>query len=282
MPTGEIPVAGAIDAHVHLMPERLMGAIREALNEVSGWEFDYSTDRESIETTLLEHGVGRYVALPYAHKPEIAADLNEWLLKEARNSEMCIPFATVHPGDDVHEVVEAAFRNGARGLKFQCPVQEAAPDDPRLDPAYELCAEYDRPVLHHAGNAPTFENSPHVGIDRFRQFRQRFPEVRACCAHMGAFGYDAFLEIARADENVYLDTSFAMATVVDRHIDFDPASIADAVFEDLGGRIMYGSDFPNMPHAYEREYEGLVRRDLSGPACAALFRGAAEQFLGEV
>ncbi|WP_254532233.1 amidohydrolase family protein [Natrinema gelatinilyticum] len=281
MTTGEIPVDGAIDAHVHLMPDRLMVAIREALNDTAGWEFDHPTNREAIEGDLREHGIERYIALPYAHKPDIAADLNEWLLEEASNSEMCIPFATVHPADDVHAVVEAAFKNGARGLKFQCPVQEVAPDDPRLDPAYELCAKYDQPVLHHAGNAPMFEGSPHVGIERFQQFREQFPEVRACCAHMGTFEHEAFLDIARADENVYLDTSFAMATVVDHHVDFDPASIDDTIFEDLAGRVMYGSDYPNMPHSYEQEYEGLVRRDLSEMAFEALFREATEQFLGE-
>lgn len=277
----EIPVDSVIDAHIHLMPDRLITAIREALNDAAGWEFDQPTDREAIEAALREHGIERYVALPYAHKPGMAVDLNEWVLAEASDSEMCIPFATVHPADNVHVVVETAFTNGARGLKFQCPVQEVAPDDPQLDPAYELCAEYDRPVLHHAGNAPMFEDSPHVGIERFHQFRERFPEVRACCAHMGIFEHEAFLDIARADENVYLDTSFAMATVVDRHVDFDPASIDDTVFEDLAGRIMYGSDYPNMPHAYEREYEGLVRRDLPEIMFEALFRGAAEQFLGE-
>lgn len=281
MTSNGIPVDGGIDSHVHLMPDRLMAAIREALNDAAGWEFDHPTDREAIEAALREYGIERYVALPYAHKPGIAADLNGWLLEEASASEMCLPFATVHPADDVHAVVEAAFENGARGLKFQCPVQEVAPDDPRLDPAYELCAAYDRPVLHHAGNAPMFEASPHVGIERFRRFRERFPAVRACCAHMGTFEHESFLELARTDENVYLDTSFAMATVVDRYVDFDPAAIDDAVFEDLAGRVMYGSDYPNVPHAYEREYEGLVDRDLSETALEALFRGATAQFLGE-
>lgn len=280
MTNSEIPVDGVVDTHVHLMPDRLMVAIREALNDAAGWKFDHPTNREAIETALREYSVEQYIALPYAHKPGIATDLNDWLLAEASSSEMCIPFATVHPADDVRAVVETAFKGGAHGLKFQCP-QEVAPDDPRLDPAYELCAEYDQPVLHHAGNAPMFEDSPHVGIERFQRFRERFPEVRACCAHMGTFEHEAFLNIARADENVYLDTSFVMATVVDRYVDFDSSSINDAVFEDLAGRVMYGSDYPNMPHAYEREYEGLVRRDLSDIAFEALFRGAAERFLGE-
>lgn len=38
MTNGEIPVDGVIDAHVHLMPDRLMTAIQKALNDAAGWE----------------------------------------------------------------------------------------------------------------------------------------------------------------------------------------------------------------------------------------------------
>jgi predicted TIM-barrel fold metal-dependent hydrolase len=276
-----IPVDGVVDAHVHLMPDRLMDAIREALGDVAGWDFDDPTDQESMEATLRDHGVDRYVALPYAHKPGIADDLNDWVIEAASDAPMCVPFATVHPEDDVDAVVTTAFERGARGLKFQCPVQEVAPDDRRLDPAYEQCAEKDRPVLLHAGTAPMFEDTEFVGIERFRAFRERFPEIRACCAHMGTYQHEAFVETACRDDNVYLDTSFAMSAVAGRYGDFEPGAIEDAVFEDLAGRVMYGSDFPNAPYDYAREFEGLVRRDLSATAFDALFRGAAERFLGE-
>lgn len=280
MTRSTIPIDGAIDAHVHLMPEWLMLAIRDALDDAAGWEITHPLDRVAIEETLREHGIDQYVALPYAHKPELAAELNAWLCDQAAASEMCIPFGTVHPEDDVAATVRAAFEEGARGLKFQCPVQGVAPDDPRLDPAYELCAEYDRPVIHHAGTAPMFTDSPHVGIDRFRSFRDSFPEVRACCAHMGVFEHEAFIDLARADENVFLDTCFTMATVVENYIDFDPATIDDDVFDDLAGRVLYGSDYPNAPHAYRREYEGLLERGLPSAALTELFQGAATRFLG--
>lgn len=106
MTSNNLPVDGAIDTHIHLMPDWLMSAIREALHEASGWEFNHPTSREPVEAALRKHGIERYVALPNAHKPDIAVDLNEWLLEQASNSEMCIPFATVHPTDDVHAVVE--------------------------------------------------------------------------------------------------------------------------------------------------------------------------------
>lgn len=272
---------GATDVHVHLMPERLMRAIRGALNEDAGWEFPHATDQAAVETHLREHGVERYCALPYAHEPGIAADLNEWVLDRAADSGMCVPFATVHGEDDVRAVVREAFEAGARGLKFQCPVQEVSPDDPRLDPAFELAAEHDRPVLFHAGTAPMFRDSPHVGVERFRSFLGSYPGVRAASAHMGAFEVEAFVETLREYDNAFLDTCFAMSTAVGDYVDFDPATVEDAVFEDFAGRIMYGSDYPNVPHPYRAEYEGLLARKLSAEARAALFSGAAERFLGE-
>jgi predicted TIM-barrel fold metal-dependent hydrolase len=274
------PFAPAVDGHVHLMPPELMAAIRDALHDAADWEFPHPADTDAVEAELRRHGVARYVALPYAHRAGIARELNDWLLDAAADSEMCIPFATVHPEDDVRAVVREAFEGGARGLKFQCPVQEVAPDDERLAPAYELCAEYGRPVLFHAGTAPMFEDSPHVGIDRYEPFVTSYPDVRSCAAHMGTFEHEAFVDLARDHDSVFLDTCFAMATVVGEYVDFDPATIPDAVFEDLAGQVIYGSDFPNMPHPYAREYEGLLARDLSAEAFDALFRGAAGRFLG--
>lgn len=272
---------GATDVHVHLMPDRLMRAIRGALNDEAGWEFPHPTDREPMESTLREHGVERYCALPYAHKAGIARELNEWVLARADESSMCVPFATVHGDDEVGAVVREAFEAGARGLKFQCPVQEVGPDDPRLDPAFELAAEYDRPILFHAGTAPMFRDSPHVGVNAFRSFLASYPEVRAASAHMGAFEVDAFVDTLREHDNAFLDTCFSMSTAVGDYMDFDASEVDDSVFEELSGRVMYGSDYPNIPHPYRAEYEGLLARELSEGAREALFSGAAERFLGE-
>jgi predicted TIM-barrel fold metal-dependent hydrolase len=275
--------APAFDVHVHLMPDRLMAAIREALRAEAGWEFPHPTDREGVEATLAAAGVERYVALPYAHRPGIAADLNDWVLARAAESEMAVPFATVHGDDDVGAVVERAFEAGARGLKFQCPVQECGPADPRLDPAFELAAEHDRPILFHAGTAPMFGDSPHVGADQFEQFLHSYPEVRAAAAHMGTFEHEAFLDLVREHDSAFLDTSVAMSTATadTDAMRFDPDEIPDATLEELSDRIMYGSDYPNVPHAYEAERAGLLARDLSPGTVRDLFALTAERFLGE-
>jgi predicted TIM-barrel fold metal-dependent hydrolase len=270
---------GATDCHVHLMPARLMAAIRDSLHDAAGWEFPHPVDRESMEAFLRGHGVERYCALPYAHKPDIARELNEWVLARGAESEMCVPFATVHGEDEVRDVVREAFEAGARGLKFQCPVQRCGPADPRLDPAFELAAEYDRPILFHAGTAPMFEDSPHVGVDQFRQFCESYPEVRACSAHMGTFEHEQFFDVLRDHENAYLDTCFAMSAAAPRSMDFEPSAVGDEIFEEFAGRIMYGSDYPNIPHEYADERRHLLSRELSDDAFESLFRGTAEAFL---
>jgi len=280
-PTPDDRFVPALDCHVHLMPERLVAAIRGALHDEAGWGFPHPSTQREMERALRAAGVERYCALPYAHKPGIARELNEWLRDRATTSEMVVPFATVHADDDVREVVREAFEAGARGLKFQCPVQRAAPDDPRLNPAYELAAEFDRPVLFHGGTAPMFEDSPHVGVERFRAFVDSYPEVRTCCAHMGTFETDAFVDVLADADNVYLDTCFAMSSAVGESMDFDPATVPDATFVEHSERIMYGSDYPNIPHSYASEREHLLSRDLPESTYRDLFHDTAERFLGE-
>lgn len=274
-------VPGTIDAHVHLMPPRLMAAIRDSLSAEAGWTFDHPTEREAMEEHLRAAGIERYIALPYAHKPDMATELNDWVLTAASASEMAIPFATVHGEDDVGAVVREAFEAGARGLKFQCPVQECGPADPRLDPAFELAAEYDRPVVFHAGTAPMFESSPHVGADQFAQFVESYPEVRACAAHMGTFEADEFLQFARDHDEVFLDTTMALSPRTPDVVGFDPAEITDDVLIELSESVMFGTDFPNVPYPYEEERRGLLERDLPESVYEDVFRRTAERFVGE-
>jgi len=278
----EFPVEGVIDAHVHLMPDRLMAAIREALTDAAGWAFEHPTDRAAIEATLVDAGVERYVALPYAHRPGVAAELNAWVCEAAAESQRAIPFATVHAGDDdVGGVVEQAFEQGARGLKFQLPVQGFPADDPRLDPAYEAAAARDAPVVLHAGTAPMFEDDPNVGVEHFRSFLASFPEIRVCAAHMGTYEVGEFLGLAREHGSVFLDTTFAMSAVAERYMDFDPSTVPDATLVELSGSIMYGSDYPNIPYPYEEERAHLLGRDLPVDVQRDVFSRTARRFLGE-
>lgn len=271
----------AIDTHTHLLPERLTAAIRRTLTDSVGWTYSHPTRKTAIEDILASAGVERYVVLPYAHEAGIAADLNEWVCERADASESLIPFATVHPEDDRDgEIVRSAFQTGARGVKIHCPVQNCSPADPRIEDALEVAAEFDRPITYHGGTAPMYEDNPHVGIDAFTEVVDSYPELRVCCAHMGTYDVDRFLDLACDNENVYLDTTFAMSTRAEDTMDFDPASIDDETLVELSSSIMYGSDFPNIPYPYRAERAGLLERDLPRETYRDLFFRTAIDYLG--
>lgn len=281
MDTDQDTFAPAIDPHTHLFPEGLMSAIRDVLTEEAGWEFDHPVARPAIEEILTEAGVETYVALPYVHRPEMARDLNSWLCEQAGVSEMLIPFATVHPeDDDVGGIVRDAFESGARGLKFHCPVQEVAPADPRIEEALAVAADYDAPITYHGGTAPMFEDNDYVGADLFAELLDSYPELRVCCAHMGTYETDAFVEFAREYDNAYLDTTFAMSTQAEQTMGFDPGSIPDETFAELSESIMYGSDLPNIPYPYREERAELLGRDLPEETYRDLFYRTAQEYLG--
>ncbi|WP_435119302.1 amidohydrolase family protein [Halolamina sp. C58] len=280
--TIEFPVDSVVDAHVHLMPDRLMRAIRDALGDAAGWTFDHPTDLAAMTEILRAAGVEEFFALPYAHRPGMADELNEWVCETAATADHVVPFATVHAGDDdVGGIVERAVDAGARGLKFQLPVQGFAADDPRLEPAYEVAADHDLPLLVHAGTAPMFRDDPNVGVDRFRSFLDSYPNLRVCAAHMGAYDVDAFCELARANENVFLDTTFTMSAVAEEYMVFDPDSVADETLIELSESIMYGSDFPNIPYPYEHERAHLLGRELPDETQQDIFSRTARRFLGD-
>jgi hypothetical protein len=278
----DFPVDGVVDAHVHLMPDRLMKAIRDALHDAATWQFDHPTDLDGMNAKLTAAGVEQFLALPYVARPGAAADLNEWVCETAAQSDLAIPFATVHAADeDVGGIVDAAFDAGARGLKFQLPVQGFGADDPRLDPAYEVVADNDGALMLHAGTAPMFEDSPHVGVERFQSFLDSYPDIRVCAAHMGTYEVEEFVALAREYDTVFLDTTFAMSSVAQQYMDFDPSTVTDQTLIDLSESIMYGSDYPNIPYPYEREREHLVSRDLPTDAQRDIFSETAKRFLGE-
>lgn len=271
----------AIDAHTHLLPERLTESIRQSLTDAVGWTYSHPTARKAIEDALTSAGVTRYVALPYAHEAGIAVDLNEWLCERAAESDRLIPFATVHPDDENGgEIVRQAFEGGARGLKIHCPVQHCSPADLRIEDALDVAVEFDRPITYHGGTALMFEDDPHVGADAFTEVVESYPELRVCCAHMGAYEIDRFLDLARPNENVYLDTTFAMSSRAEETMGFDPSSIDDETVIQLSDSIMYGSDFPNIPYPYRAERAGLLDRDLPRETYRDLFYRTATDYLG--
>jgi uncharacterized protein len=192
-------VPGLADIHVHFLPPRLLRRVWRYFDEAGplvgvSWPVRYKWSDEERVAHLRSMGVRMFSALAYAHRPEMAADLNEWTLEFGRANPGCLPSATFYPEPGVTRYVRAALDAGARIFKVHLQVGGFAPDDPQLDEVWGLLAEERVPVVVHAGHAPV--GTENTGPGPFGALMARYPELTAIVAHLGAPDYGAFLRMA--------------------------------------------------------------------------------------
>jgi predicted TIM-barrel fold metal-dependent hydrolase len=273
-----------IDIHTHLHPERLFRAIRRWFAEHSDWRFDSPTEPELVAAFLRDRGVERFVYFSYAHKAGIAREINAWLHGVRLRVPDGIPLGTIHPDDpDLMEAVdEALLGYGFHGFKFHINVQRFFPDDPRVLPVYQRLFDLDRLLLIHVGTAPWPNGFD--GYPRFERVMDMFPNLKVVVAHMGSFETRRFFGLMERCPNLYLDTTMAFAPIRHEHRKIDTRLNRISVTNDdllrWQDRIVFGSDFPNLPYPYEEERDALWLRDLPPAVYQKIFHDNAAALLG--
>jgi hypothetical protein len=99
-----------LDGHLHIFPERLQRAIYQWFAN-DGWDIVYQDwYGERIVNYLQDLGCAGAAVLVYAHKPHMAAGLNEWLSHWSQSYPALRLFGTVHPDDpDLPGIVSTAL-----------------------------------------------------------------------------------------------------------------------------------------------------------------------------
>jgi predicted TIM-barrel fold metal-dependent hydrolase len=147
---------------------------------------------------------------------------------------------------------------GLSGIKLHCHVQCFSPDDEALEGIYDACARHGKPIVVHAGREPksaAYKCDPHAlcSAERTRRVLERHPRLTLVVPHLGADEYDAYLALLERYDNLWLDTTMVLAD----YFGARPSPLFFARPE----RILYGTDFPNLPYAWDRE---LVRLEAHG------------------
>jgi predicted TIM-barrel fold metal-dependent hydrolase len=256
-----------VDSHVHLFPPRVFEAIWRWFDR-HGWPIRYRLQAPAVLEHLLSRGVEHVVGLHYAHKPGIARFQNEFMATLQGQTPQLTATATVYPGeDDAVAIVEDAFAQGLWGLKLHCHVQAMPADDARLFDVYRLCEERGAPVVIHAGREPWSEAlpcDPHVLCDvaRVERVVALFPKLRLVIPHLGADEFAAYAALMRRVDTVWLDTTMMVGGF------FDTGDVTPYI-RARPDRVLYGSDFPNLPYAWDRELRSLAA-DLDDATLAAV------------
>ncbi len=278
-PHGEgLPAALAgievVDAHVHLFPDALFAAIHRWF-DTHAWPIRYRMTSDGVLDFLEARGVKTVVALHYAHKPGIARSLNDYVLALAKRRRGVIPTATVMPGEpDAAEILRRALGEGARGVKIHCHVQKVAPDEPRMDDVWREAARAGVPVVIHAGREPS---SDAYGVDcralcsaaSTARALERHPEATCVVPHLGSDEVAEYLAMLDRFPRLHLDTTMVVA-------EYFPLRVDAKVLEARADRLLYGTDFPNLPYPWDREAVRLASA-VSRPAAEKIFSANARR-----
>lgn len=190
-----------------------------------------------------------------------------------------IGFASIDPRrPDALEVLEHAFKNQKlSGLKLNPSKQAFYPADPMMDPIYELCIKYNKPIMFHAG----MSWDPDCLIKyaepiNFEEVAVKYPELRMCLAHFGWPWATETAMLCLKYPNIYTDTSIVpmdSPEIFYRHI-FTDVWGPTWFEQNFADKVMYGSNSPR------NHTKGIERLEMRPETRKKLMGGNALKWLG--
>jgi predicted TIM-barrel fold metal-dependent hydrolase len=275
-------IPGVVDVHAHFMPDSVMRkvwAVFDQANDVYGvdWPVEYrGTDAQRL-TQLRDLGVCAFTSLVYAHKPGMAAWLNDWSADFAAATPDCLSTATFYPEPGVDEYVLRAIDQGARIFKVHLQVGAFDPRNALLAPVWGQLADAGIPAVVHCGSGPL--TGEFTGPGPISEVVAQNPELQLIVAHMGAPEYSEFLALAEKYPGVRLDTTMAFTAFMNDLAEFPTALLPELLDAGLRGDVLFGSDFPNIPYPYSEAINALERLRLGDAWMrSVLYSSAAELF----
>ncbi len=269
-----------VDAHVHLFPEPMFQAIWTWFDHF-GWPIRYRLTAAEVVEFLLSRGVRRIVGLHYAHKPGIARKLNSYMADLCGHYPELTGTATVFPGEDgAAQILADAFGMGLSGVKLHAHVQCFDVASPAMHEVFRACSDSDKPLVVHFGREPKNPFFPYPKdpyelccADKLEKVLIAYPTLRVCVPHMGADEYEAYCRLLGRYDNLWLDTAMVYA-------DYLPGAEPPRLVDVRPDRVLYGTDFPHIPYAWDRELKRIAATGLTDETLARLLGGNARSLFG--
>lgn len=261
-------IPGIVDVHTHFLPEPVMKKVWAYFDDAGSnygiqWPITYRWQDDERLAHLRGMGVLRFTSLVYAHKPGMAAWLNDWSLDFAAEVPDCLPTATFFPEPGAEEYVAHALERGARVFKIHLQVGGFDPRDPALTGVWGQLAEAAVPVVTHCGSAPL--PGRFTGPGPIGEVLAAFPDLRLVVAHLGADEFEDFLDLVARREHTWLDTTMGLTDFMQALRPFPPSRLPQLRDLSAQGKVLFGSDFPNIPYPFAHQVEVLVEHGLDMP-----------------
>ncbi len=207
---------------------------------------------------LREFGVRAFTSMIYPHKHAMAEWLNQWAVEFAAQTPDCLHTATFYPEESAASYVGKALESGARIFKSHIQVGNYDPNDPLLDKVWGQLEDSETPIVIHCGSGR--RRGEYTGPDRIASLLARYPRLSLIVAHMGDARVQRIPRSGRGlrqcppgyDHGVHRLHGRAVCLPEGRRI----------TLVDMQDRILFGSDFPNIPYPYLTALQAVTRFDL--------------------
>lgn len=274
-------LASVVDVHTHFMPKQVLDKVWAYFDRAGPlvgreWPIRYRLDEQSRVDMLRELRVSAFTSLVYPHKSGMAAWLNAWATQFARATPGCLHTATFYPEPSAVADVQDAIGAGARVFKAHVQVGDYSPTDPLLHGVWEVLEHSRIPTVIHAGSGPA--PGRHTGPGPVADVLRRHPELRLIVAHMGMPEYREFLDLAHRYAGVYLDTTMVFTDFIEQNHPFPVSAHRDLLA--LQDKILFGSDYPNIPYPYHRAVESIIGLGLGDAWCRKILHDNAVSLFG--
>jgi len=268
-----------LDAHVHIFPGNIFSAIWAWFDE-NAWPIRYRLSASDVLAYLLSRGVSHVMALQYAHKPGISRMLNQHMVDRCREFPGRVTgMAAVFPGEEnAKEILQEAFAHGLMGVKLHAHVQCFDMNAQEMDVIYDVCESEQKPILMHVGREPksvAYRCDPYdlCSARKLEKVLRNYPKLRVCVPHLGFDEISIYRNLIEKYDTLWLDTTMMLA-------DYFPLKDAIELKGYRADRIMYGSDFPNIPYAWDRELKRLRNSGLPQEDLEWILEKSAAHFFG--
>jgi uncharacterized protein len=263
----------AIDVHVHIEQDAhgrltLTDGLREAATAYfKGGELPHPTVAEVAE----KYRARNMAAVVFTVDAEFSTGApplsnEEIAIEAAANSDVLIPFGSVHPARGVAGIKEMrrlVQDFGVRGFKFHPSVQAFEPNDRAFTPIWEELESLGAVALFHTGQTGIGAGTPGGGGIKLRysnpllldDVAADFPGLTIIMAHPSVPWQDEAISIATHKANVYIDLSGWSPK-------YFPPQLVRAANSMLKEKVLFGSDYPMLtPERWIKDFEQLEIRD---------------------
>ena len=238
-----------IDCHCHVYPDKIASKAVESIGNF----YDLDMFYDGKYSTLIKHGskigVKHYVIFSVATIPEQISSINRYIAQTVKQSDgLMTGLGTLHPeSENLENEIKEIVSFGLKGVKMHHDFQKYAVDDEACCKIYELCDEYNLPLLLHTGDSRYDFSNP----NRVENLLKKYPSLTVIGAHFGGWScwYEAAEKLSKYD-NFYVDCSSSFDWLSNEQAE-------EIIRMYTPDRVLFGTDFPMWSHESEikRFYE---------------------------